>query len=78
MPTSGERSTAISGTSCRGLSTTSSSDSSTATSMAAKKSSLSPPSQGMFSRSSAAQNAGSRELGDRMRITMSSGVTGRS
>ena len=77
IPTSGERSTAISGTSCRGLSTTSSSDSTTAISMAAKKSSLSPPSQGMPSRSSAAENTAIREAGERMRITMSSGSTGR-
>ena len=78
MPTSGERSTAMSGTSCRGLSTISSSDSTTAISMAEKKSSLSPPSQGMPSRSSAAVNTAGRALGERIRITMSSGSTGRS
>ena len=77
MPTSGERSTEIRGTSCRGLSTISSSDTVTAISMALKKSSLSPPPQGMPSRASAAVNAFIRDRGERMRITMSSGLTGR-
>ena len=76
-PTSGERSTAIRGTSCRGLSTISSSDTVTAISIAPKKSSLSPPPQGMPSRASAAVKARIRDRGERMRITMSSGRTGR-
>lgn len=67
----------MSGTSCRGLSTISSSDTVTAISMALKKSSLSPLPQGMPSRASARVNVCIRERGDRMRITMSSGRTGR-
>ena len=76
-PTSGERSTEIRGTSCRGLSTISSSDTVTAISIAPKKSSRSPPPQGIPSRASAAVNAFIRVRGERIRMTISSGRTGR-
>ena len=73
-PNRGERSTEISGTSCRGLSMICSSDHTTAISTVAKKSLLSSAAQGMFRAASAAVKAFRRLRGERIRITKSSGV----
>ena len=77
-PAKGERSTAMRGTSCRGLSRISSREHITATSMEEKKSSFSWVAQGMPRSVSALAQWRSRGPGERIRITMSSARQGRS